>query len=174
MPLQVSSLDLFEPTGGLVIRSPLDESQLIANVGQWFRFAQPLGGARHWKDGRSAKEVAKAWCSARLFPLGATSRGRVVTCIRSRRRDPGSARTGAAKDHRQRRWRHRPGRPVLAPCCLDRERFRAAVVEFLVVGVEELDLDLESALSLGELGPDLAGSAGAAVVRGQAESELPP
>ena len=64
--------------------------------------------------------------------------------------------------------------PVLAPCCLDRERFRAPVVEFLVVGVEELDLDLELAVSLGEFCPDLAGSAGGAVVRGQAESELPP
>jgi hypothetical protein len=58
------SRDPFEPTGALTVRSPRDESQVIASVPEWFDYAPPLGGVRHWKDGRSAKEVAKAWCSA--------------------------------------------------------------------------------------------------------------
>ena len=34
----------------------------IATVDDWFQHARPLGGERQWRDGRSAKELAKAWC----------------------------------------------------------------------------------------------------------------
>lgn len=34
----------------------------IYTVEDWFRFAAPAGGEGHWVDGRSAKELAKAWC----------------------------------------------------------------------------------------------------------------
>jgi hypothetical protein len=34
----------------------------IQNVEDWFRLAAPKKGASQWKDGRSAKELAKAWC----------------------------------------------------------------------------------------------------------------
>jgi hypothetical protein len=57
--------DLFDPADALVMRSPVDEMQTIATVHDWFlRGAANGGGAEHWKDGRSANEVAKAWCHA--------------------------------------------------------------------------------------------------------------
>jgi hypothetical protein len=34
----------------------------ITNVEDWFHHARPLGGTLQWRDGRSAKELAKAWC----------------------------------------------------------------------------------------------------------------
>jgi hypothetical protein len=34
---------------------------LITDMGTWFRYAPPEKGELHWKDGRSAKEAAKAW-----------------------------------------------------------------------------------------------------------------
>lgn len=34
----------------------------ITNVAEWFENAPPKGKEKQWKDGRSAKEVAKAWC----------------------------------------------------------------------------------------------------------------
>lgn len=40
----------------------------IENVEDWFRFAPPKRGARQWKDGRSAKELAKAWCARENRP----------------------------------------------------------------------------------------------------------
>jgi hypothetical protein len=33
----------------------------IRSVEDWFRYAPPKMGARHWKDGRSAKELARSW-----------------------------------------------------------------------------------------------------------------
>jgi hypothetical protein len=33
----------------------------IRSVEDWFRFAPPKKGRKQWKDGRSAKELAKAW-----------------------------------------------------------------------------------------------------------------
>jgi hypothetical protein len=33
----------------------------IRSVDDWFKFAPPKMGARHWKDGRSAKELARSW-----------------------------------------------------------------------------------------------------------------
>jgi hypothetical protein len=35
----------------------------IESVEDWFRLASPKEGLRHWKDGRSAKELAKIWFS---------------------------------------------------------------------------------------------------------------
>lgn len=35
--------------------------QLITSVDDWFRHAPPKGGTDHWRDGRSAKELARAW-----------------------------------------------------------------------------------------------------------------
>ena len=34
----------------------------IYTVDDWFRLAPPARGVRQWRDGRSAKELAKAWC----------------------------------------------------------------------------------------------------------------
>lgn len=33
----------------------------IRSVEDWFKYAPPKMGARHWKDGRSAKELARSW-----------------------------------------------------------------------------------------------------------------
>jgi hypothetical protein len=33
----------------------------ITNVDEWVTYAPPAQGKRHWVDGRSAKELAKAW-----------------------------------------------------------------------------------------------------------------
>jgi Domain of unknown function (DUF6946) len=33
----------------------------IRSVDDWFKYAPPKMGSRHWKDGRSAKELAKSW-----------------------------------------------------------------------------------------------------------------
>lgn len=38
--------------------------QPITSVETWFQHAPPLGRDLHWRDGRSAKELAKAWCPA--------------------------------------------------------------------------------------------------------------
>jgi len=38
-----------------------DNNSPIHSVDEWFRFAPPKGGEKQWKDGRSAKELAKAW-----------------------------------------------------------------------------------------------------------------
>lgn len=35
--------------------------QLIQSVEDWFRYAPPKDGADQWRDGRSAKEFARAW-----------------------------------------------------------------------------------------------------------------
>lgn len=47
--------------GGMQITK---SGQCIECVDDWFHFAPPKGGLRHWKDGRSAKELARAWVGA--------------------------------------------------------------------------------------------------------------
>ncbi len=42
--------------------------EAINSVDDWFRLAPPMGGALQWRDGRSAKELAKAW----IAPAGPT------------------------------------------------------------------------------------------------------
>ena len=37
------------------------DDQLIGSVQEWFELSSPAGGKVQWKDGRSAKELAKAW-----------------------------------------------------------------------------------------------------------------
>jgi hypothetical protein len=37
------------------------KGQLISTVPEWGSFASPAGQSKHWKDCRSAKEVARAW-----------------------------------------------------------------------------------------------------------------
>lgn len=37
--------------------------QTINSLDEWFKLAPPAKGELHWKDGRSAKELAKAWMS---------------------------------------------------------------------------------------------------------------
>jgi hypothetical protein len=34
----------------------------IKTVAEWFELAPPMGGLAHWVEGRSALELAKAWC----------------------------------------------------------------------------------------------------------------
>lgn len=65
----MSEGDLFTVDGPPVVRAPLDPRVVITSVEQWRAHAGPKGGDKHWKDGRSAKEVAKAWCR----PDGATA-----------------------------------------------------------------------------------------------------
>ncbi len=40
----------------------------IYTVDDWFRLAPPAGGAHQWVNGRSAKELAKAWCGRASGP----------------------------------------------------------------------------------------------------------
>jgi hypothetical protein len=42
--------------------------RVIGSVGEWFSIAPPKRGREHWVDGRSAKELAKAW-----FPFSGTA-----------------------------------------------------------------------------------------------------
>src|SRR5262245_17205551 len=43
-------------------------SSLILSVEDWFHHAPPMGGSLQWRDGRSAKELAKAWCATPNAP----------------------------------------------------------------------------------------------------------
>jgi hypothetical protein len=45
-----------------VVVSPKDETHEIRTVAEWLEWAGPLRGEYQWKPGRSAMEVAKAWC----------------------------------------------------------------------------------------------------------------
>lgn len=38
-----------------------NESSSIQSIDEWFEIAPPKGGKRQWVDGRSAKELARAW-----------------------------------------------------------------------------------------------------------------
>ena len=40
----------------------------IRTLQDWYGIAPPKRGAFHWKDGRSAKEIARAWCGKRGAP----------------------------------------------------------------------------------------------------------
>jgi hypothetical protein len=40
----------------------------IQSVDDWFQLAPPKKGALQWRDGRSAKELAKAWCGRKNHP----------------------------------------------------------------------------------------------------------
>lgn len=51
----------FERSNGPVVVSPRDEQRQITSVDEWLEWAGPLGGEKQWAEGRSAKEVAKAW-----------------------------------------------------------------------------------------------------------------
>ena len=44
---------------GLTVRKG---DRAIRNVEEWFEIAPPKGGERQWKKGRSAMELARAWC----------------------------------------------------------------------------------------------------------------
>jgi hypothetical protein len=51
--------------GGFVEPPPLrvtGPAPPIASIWSWFAAAPPKGAERHWVDGRSAKELAQAWC----------------------------------------------------------------------------------------------------------------
>ena len=43
----------------VIIKS--NNGKVITNIDDWFSFSPPAKGAVQWKDGRSAKELAKAW-----------------------------------------------------------------------------------------------------------------
>lgn len=47
-----------------LIKGPSD----VQNRDDWFKFAPPKKGALQWKDGRSAKELAIAWCTKANCP----------------------------------------------------------------------------------------------------------
>ena len=38
------------------------DGHALGSVDEWYRHAPPMGRSLHWRDGRSAKELAKAWC----------------------------------------------------------------------------------------------------------------
>jgi len=44
-----------------IFHADTDSSRSIRSKEDWFKFAPPKMGKRHWKDGRSAKELARAW-----------------------------------------------------------------------------------------------------------------
>lgn len=46
----------------MIIKS--QSGSIINTLDDWFTYASPAKGELHWKDGRSAKELAKAWMSA--------------------------------------------------------------------------------------------------------------
>lgn len=79
--LKMSLADRFESSGGVVVRSPRNEEVIISSVEGWFDEAPPLGRRRHWKDGRSAKEVAKAWCASGTVAVPAD----LLTLVRAHR-----------------------------------------------------------------------------------------
>jgi len=43
----------------LLIQS--SDGKPIRSIDDWFNLAPPKKGRKQWKDGRSAKELAKAW-----------------------------------------------------------------------------------------------------------------
>jgi len=43
------------------LRIEASDGTTIKSVDDWFKYAPPKRGEEHWKDGRSAKELAKAW-----------------------------------------------------------------------------------------------------------------
>ena len=51
----------FVREGPPTVVSPRDERRQVTNLDEWLTWAGPLRGELHWADGRSAKEVAKAW-----------------------------------------------------------------------------------------------------------------
>jgi hypothetical protein len=46
--------------------SPHDQQTEIRTVDEWFDRAAPAGGKRHWREGRSAMEIARLWCGSGL------------------------------------------------------------------------------------------------------------
>jgi Domain of unknown function (DUF6946)/Family of unknown function (DUF6308) len=82
--------DLFLCEGDVRVLSP-DLVRTIRSVADWFRLAPPAGGVGQWKDGRSAKEAAKAWFRdgtpkvpvelADLFETRKLTRGLVVCSV---------------------------------------------------------------------------------------------
>ena len=60
-PTQQATTQREEPGNALAILS--SGGQQICCVEDWFRLAPPKMGSKHWKDGRSAKELAKAFCA---------------------------------------------------------------------------------------------------------------
>jgi len=61
-----------------VIRS---RGKTITSVAEWFNAAPPKARARHWKDGRSAKELAKAWCSESGVVIPAELEAILLRCL---------------------------------------------------------------------------------------------
>jgi len=54
-------LAIWIATFGRVHMRVIKSGHEILSVEDWFRYAPPKMGARHWKDGRSAKELARCW-----------------------------------------------------------------------------------------------------------------
>jgi hypothetical protein len=67
----------FEPMeNSRAVVASYDAGRRISTVDEWFEYAPPVGQEKHWVDGRSAKEVAKAWCGShgtRVPPKPGTS-----------------------------------------------------------------------------------------------------
>lgn len=47
----------------MIICKGFDKRQTITSVDEWKRICPPAKGDKHWKEGRSAKELAKDWTS---------------------------------------------------------------------------------------------------------------
>lgn len=45
----------------MIICKDFDTSQPITSLDEWYSNCPPAKGKDHWKDGRSAKELAKDW-----------------------------------------------------------------------------------------------------------------
>ena len=69
------------------IRLESSRGEPIRSTDDWLRYAPPYGGIEQWKDGRSAKELAKAWMRPTvpaefraLFETHELTRGVMMTC----------------------------------------------------------------------------------------------
>jgi hypothetical protein len=75
-----------EESVGLILRN--EAGRAIRSVDEWLKLAPPKKGLAHWKDGRSAKELAKAWLReptpsppselSRLFASHPATQGMVI------------------------------------------------------------------------------------------------
>lgn len=85
--------DIWRRDGNPVVVSPKDEARSISTVSEWLEHAGPLRGEKQWADGRSAKEVAKAWC-------GMIEIRKVPSAVWGRRRHYASRLEGAPRSLR--------------------------------------------------------------------------
>lgn len=53
----------------MLLSKNFDKNKIIKDINDWFELCPPARGLKHWKDGRSAKELAKDWTINKGDPL---------------------------------------------------------------------------------------------------------